>query len=239
MITAYYWKKGGSSVLNQDSLFLLRLRTGAGEMAFGAVCDGIGGWEAGEKASGYLTEQLMECVYRSLVPALAKNKWKIASNAAYRTLYSAREALCAYGLSKHFSLGTTVCFACLFRGRFLALHCGDSRLYKIGILGTKSLFPDDLKEGRLTACIGSVRGPMPKLRLGRLLPGEGLLLCSDGFYRGLTDKELGESLGVRDGRLRGEMLARRLRTLSEEAVLRGSRDDAAVVYLGNRRDPGG
>ena len=236
MITAYYWGKGSASVLNQDSLFLLRVRTGAGEMTFAAVCDGIGGWEAGEKAGGYLTEQLAECVYRSLIPALTKNRWRKAGNAIYRTLYAAGESLRAYGAAKQLSLGTTVVFACVFRGQFLALHTGDSRLYKISCFGAKSLFKDDLKEGRLTSCIGSVKGKMPKLYRGFLLPGEGLLLCSDGFYRRLEEKELKESLLIRDARLRGELLYRRLKTLSEEAVKRGSKDDISAVYLVNRKD---
>ena len=97
MLVSHIWSPGLSGVDNQDSLFLLRLRSRFGELSFAAVCDGIGGLSEGKKASGLVTEKLMELIYTRLIDDLGKGHWKSASNAVYRCLYELCRQLAAYG----------------------------------------------------------------------------------------------------------------------------------------------
>ncbi len=70
---------------------------------------------------------------------------------------------------------------------------------------------------------------MPAMRMIRLFPGQGLLLASDGFYKALSEELIGEALS---GRINGrEGLEKRLRTLAEEGMKRGSKDHISAVYL--------
>ncbi len=232
MYSAYYWDRGLKSAQNQDSLFLLEVRTRKGKMTFAAVCDGIGGLKSGEMASGYVTERLMEEVYERLIPYLEKGDWKKASNAVLRTLYDAKEKMSDLAKRKEISLGTTVLFVCMMGSRYLALHCGDSRLYRMGIFGARNVFTDDVEQGKLNSCIGSVKGKKPDIHRGMLLKGEGLLLCSDGFYTKLSADTLDETL--RCARCEDKMLEKRLKTLGEEARRLGSADDISAIAIFRR-----
>ena len=57
-VTAVYWNRGSVAACNQDSLTLQQVLTGRGRVLMAAVCDGMGGLQQGETASGYMTERL-------------------------------------------------------------------------------------------------------------------------------------------------------------------------------------
>ncbi len=212
---------------------LLRIKTNQGELCFAAVCDGIGGFERGEIASGYVVERLTSLIYDTLIDDLTRGRWKRAKNAVLRCLYDCCRKLKAYGDEKGLQLGTTLCFVCALGGKCLLFHQGDSRIYLLKKKQVKSIFPDDLKEGKLCACIGSPKPSLPSCRLKRLSYGQGLLLATDGFYRGLSEELLREVL--RDGGAYGKTgLGKRLETLAGEALKRGSKDHMSAVCLLNR-----
>ena len=54
-----YWNKGAVRKSNQDSVLVLKALTSQGRVLLAAVCDGMGGMDRGEYASGYLTEELV------------------------------------------------------------------------------------------------------------------------------------------------------------------------------------
>ncbi|MBE5895005.1 MAG: serine/threonine-protein phosphatase, partial [Lachnospiraceae bacterium] len=63
---------------NQDSLALHRMMTQRGEVVLAAVCDGLGGMDAGEIASGYVAERLSIWFYEDLPDLLEKRRSKKA-----------------------------------------------------------------------------------------------------------------------------------------------------------------
>ncbi len=236
MLTAHFWSPGLSGTKNQDSLFVLKLGSRWGELVFTAVCDGIGGLSQGELASGFVTEKLIGLIYDRLIDELGRGRWKLAANAVYRCLYESCRQLKAYGDEKAVSLGTTLVFACILGGKAMLFHSGDSRIYKLSGKRLKNLFPDDLKDGKLSAAIGSMEPKMPAMKMIRLFPGQGLLLASDGFYRAVPEKTVGE---VISGERRGKVgLEKRLRALADEGMKKGGHDHISAVYVCRREERG-
>lgn len=124
--------------------------------------------------------------------------------------------------------------------RYALFHVGDSRAYKVG-RKCKRLTKDDSRAGNaLDKCIGSFPWKGVRIRRGYLFGGEKLLLCSDGFWRRLKERELAESLwaaGRASGRagLAESQFGKRLRKLGQAARVRGERDNQSAVVCDIRR----
>ena len=87
-LTGVYWERGRRAMRNQDSVVLLQVLTARGRVLMAAVCDGMGGLEQGETASGYVTRRLQEWFYASLLRAIRKRKayWIIRRSGAVVTV---------------------------------------------------------------------------------------------------------------------------------------------------------
>ena len=73
-LTGIYWHRGSVAMDNQDSIVLHQVLTARGRVLMAAVCDGMGGLEQGEWASGYVTKRLLEWFYEFLLRAVQKRK---------------------------------------------------------------------------------------------------------------------------------------------------------------------
>ena len=61
-------------------------------------------------------------------------------------------------------------------------------------------------------------------------PGDGILLCTDGFRRRVACEELREVMNPRE--LAGEeQIGRRLKEIGETCMKRGERDNLTAVYI--------
>ncbi len=145
-------------------------------------------------------------------------------------------------------LGTTMTMALLYgkklfsrRGacpfmEYIIFHAGDSRACLFG-KRQKLLTKDDSTKGReLSRCIGSFPWQGVYKSHGRIYSGERLLLCSDGFWRRLGEKEMAESLGkcaffLRKRRLTEAQLEKRLQKLGRVGRTRGEKDNQAAVAV--------
>ncbi|MCD7725697.1 MAG: serine/threonine-protein phosphatase [Clostridiales bacterium] len=132
-LTAVYWNRGNAASCNQDSLFVQQVMTRRGRVLMAAVCDGMGGLERGEIASGYLTERLVEWFYESLLRALQKKKpYWVIRRSLDRMVYYVQEQLQQYGRREGVELGTTMSALVLWENTYLLWHLGDSRIYRTG-----------------------------------------------------------------------------------------------------------
>ena len=63
-----------------------------------------------------------------------------------------------------------------------------------------------------------------------MMAGEAVLLCSDGYWRRVTDREI---TGVMNpaGMIQEEQIERRLREIGEACMKRGERDNLSAVYV--------
>lgn len=239
-LTSVYWERGKRAGVNQDSVVLLQVLTARGRVLMAAVCDGMGGLDRGEWASGYVTGRLQEWFYESLLRAVQKKKpWWVIRRSLDRLVYHMQETLCLHGKREAIRLGTTMTVLVLWEKTYLLWNLGDSRAYRLygkdrgraGKTCAECMTKDHAcGENRLTKCVGSFDYERPDFRMGVLEVGQAVLLCSDGFRRRVTELELSQVL--QPGQItEEEQAARRLREIGDACIRRGERDNLSAVYV--------
>lgn len=229
-----YWNKGAVRKSNQDSVLVLQALTSQGRVLLAAVCDGMGGMDKGEYASGYLTEELVTWFYDGLLSAIGKRKplWVIRRSLE-RNLYRIQRRMQNYADKRGLEMGTTMSLLVLWEKKYLLWHLGDSRIYRLSghwKRKTALMTKDHVqRKNRLTKCMGSFGYFLPYFRMGTVGKGEAFLLCSDGFWHRVKAEELGEALApalMTEGRCE-----RRLKEIGETAIRRGERDNLSAIYI--------
>lgn len=231
-LTDVYWCRGVVSDRNQDSVVLQQVLTGRGRVLLAAVCDGMGGISCGGEASGYAAEQIREWFYTELFAMIRKNKrYWVIRRSLDRLAFHLQGQLKHYAAQEGISLGTTMTVLVVWERTWLLWHLGDSRAYRLRGRRMEQLTTDHAHdEGKLTRCLGSFGWFAPQHRLGVLKPGEGMLLCTDGFRRRVTAQELQEVMNPRE--IAGEeQIGRRLKEIGETCMKRGERDNLSAVYV--------
>ena len=202
-----------------------------------AVADGVGGQGDG----GIAARKVM-----AVLAALPRSLPAPARLAAIRTcLQEAHAALLELGAAgtPAMTLATTVVvvmlhgdhFACLWvgdsraylmrNGEFCALTCDHSMvqdLISAGVI-TEAQAERDPRRHIITRAIGAGEEELVVDKvIGRLLPGDRLLLCSDGLYKTANNDEIASVLSGSDD------IARRL---VEVALARGAPDNVTAVAV--------
>lgn len=227
-----YWNRGRVAEKNQDAVVLQQVLTRRGRVILAAVCDGMGGISCGEAASGYVAGELQEWFYTELFALIRKNKrYWVIRRSLDRLIFHMQGQLKRYGAQENMALGTTITVLVLWERTWLLWHLGDSRAYRLRARGMEQLTTDHTRDaGKLTKCLGSFGYFTPQHGIGVIRPGEGLLLCSDGFRRQITERELQEVMDPRE--LTGEeQIGRRLKEIGETCMKRGERDNLSAVYI--------
>lgn len=235
-VSGEVWKRGGRNV-NQDSIVIQEIATCKGRLFLAAVCDGMGGCDEGENASGFVVQQLVAWLYDEILELLQKHVdtagWR---RSWYRCFYQVNQKLNAYAENNGIFTGTTMTMLFCWKRRYYVFHIGDSRVYRIrkGVgrnNGIKQLTQDDVwQEHVLKRCIGAGRTDMPEYLSGRLRREEGFLICSDGLYRRMRNAEFAEALLPKHIKTEKD-IKRVLLELAERAQTRGERDNISAVYM--------
>ncbi len=231
-MTNVYWNKGREAEINQDSALLQQVLTGRGRVLLAAVCDGMGGLSQGEAASGYVAEQLRDWFYTELFAMIRKNKrYWVIRRSLDRLVFHMQEQMKQYAAQEEISLGTTMTALVVWERTWLLWHLGDSRAYRLRGQRMEQLTEDHAQDERkLTKCLGSFGSFTPQHGMGVLKPGEGILLCTDGFRRRVTGEELREVLNPRE-LAEEEQIGRRLKEIGETCMKRGETDNLSAVYI--------
>lgn len=234
LISEVYWDKGGR-ILNEDSVSLQEVSVKGEKVVFAVVCDGIGGLECGEVASGFVTERMTEWFYKEALAMLEKHKGrKKIEKAGIRVLYACNEEMVRLGKKRGMKLGTTVT-ALLCKGRrYYLWHGGDGRAYRIkGRGGIKQLTKDHvLKSGILIHCIGSFEWKRPDVKSGYMIGKSVFLLCSDGFWNRIGEERLKEALQPEQLQTRGQM-AMHLKEIALYVKRQGEMDNISAIVIGS------
>lgn len=200
---------------NEDNVLI------SSDIGLGVVADGMGGHSAGEIASNIAVSVLAETVRKinqhkmqippTFLPRLnfTERKLLLAANLANAAIYSTAQTSKLYRM-----MGTTMT-GVLFENNFAtAVHIGDSRLYllrnqKITQITTDhSLVNEHIRRGLLTKAeaahsnlqnvltraMGVKKNVEFDLLKFPVRVGDMMLLCSDGLYKGLDDKEIANLL---------------------------------------------
>ncbi len=210
------------------------------QAALFVVADGIGGYEGGEIASRMAVAITLE-TYRESPPAWGAAK-RLQRAVQRANIEIHNRAITVPELRR---MGTTLTAVVVEGGRLSAAHVGDCRLYlarrgrMAQITKDHTVVAERVRMGLMTAA--RARHHPERSTLSRslghelivavdrlsmpLVQGDRLLLCSDGLYNVLEDRELEHLL-----RLGGAAAA--CKALIEAANARGSADNlTAAVFI--------
>ncbi len=234
--------------INEDSFLV------SPETSLFAVCDGMGGHNAGEVASRMAIETLSSFVEKSAIEKEITWPWGIDANLSFDAnrlktaikLANARVFQAADNREELTGMGTTVVATLVNEDLLTIGSAGDSRCYLVrggelrqltrddswvsAALGEGILNSDDVEHHPLRNVITKAVGARDSIELDvteqRLEPGDVVMLCSDGLHGMLNDQQLaGLLLPVPESL---EQAAARLIDAANEA---GGRDNVTVVLL--------
>ena len=209
-------------------------------IGFFVVCDGMGGANAGEVASGMAADALLQYVGDRWRTGCTDSQLSEAYDAVNETVYAA-----AQDNSDFFGMGTTMVSALCRGEEVLIANVGDSRAYVLDEKGTRqvtedhSLVTELMKRGDLTPyqasrhpsrnVITRAIGADATVRCDTfretLHPGQFLLLCSDGLIRDVTEPEIYYEVCQSE---HPETACQRLVALAKS---RGGRDNITVLLV--------
>ena len=168
------------------------------------VADGVGGAAAGELASQYATRQVLHSYYASSADSI-EARLAEAFQQANRDLY--QHAL-SQGDGR--TMGTTMVAAVIHGDQLVVANVGDSRAYLLRAGRIQQLTRDHswvamlMAEGEITPeqarahpqrnvimrSLGKSEEVVLDTFRHTLMPGDTLLLCTDGLYNEVTDAEM-------------------------------------------------
>lgn len=216
------------------------------------LADGMGGYAAGEVASGVAAAQLAADLSRlkAEYPRIAAGD---LSSAMRETIMRVNSQIyrAAHGDSRYAGMGTTVVAAAFTDSVVVLGHAGDSRAYLLRrgrlqqITRDHSLLQEHIDMGLLrpgdplgsavknlvTRALGVDLALEPEIGMHPVLAGDLLMLCSDGLSDMLSDHRM-ESILV-EYQDNVQAAARRL---VQEANLAGGRDNISVILVLVGRD---
>ena len=197
---------------NEDNVLI------SSDLALGVVADGMGGHSAGEIASSIAVSVLAETIRKINTGALAipenflpklsqvERELLMAANLANAAIYSTAQSSDTYKM-----MGTTLTGVLFDQDQAIAVHVGDSRIYLIRdgkivqITTDHSLAMEHVRRGLLskeeadhsklqnilTRAMGIKKNIEFDLLKFPVKPGDVLVLCSDGLYKGLSEEQIG------------------------------------------------
>mgnify|MGYP003477328235 FL=1 len=222
--------------------------------AFGLaiLADGMGGYNAGEVASGMLTTLLGT----ELGKAFAKTQpYDLAADGqlqakvileaeiarANNAIYQAAQSQPQYA-----GMGTTLVMAAFFDNCLMTAHVGDSRLYRVRgeefsqVTRDHSLLQEQIDSGMLTVeearnsqnknlvtrAVGVDPAVEPEIHVYDAQPGDIYLFCSDGLNDMVTDEDIGSTVQMLSANLGLAAMQ-----LIEMANDNGGRDNVSVILV--------
>jgi protein phosphatase len=234
--------------VNEDSFLV------SPETSLYAVCDGMGGHNAGEVASRMAIETISAFITRSAVEKEITWPWGLDANLSFDAnrlktairLANARVFQAADNREELTGMGTTVVTALVSGETMTVGSAGDSRCYLVrggelkqltrddswvsAALGEGILNSDDVERHPLRNVITKAVGARDAIDLDvlehDLEPGDLVMLCSDGLHGMINDQEITKILQASSGSL--EAASAQLVEAANEA---GGRDNITVVLL--------
>jgi len=218
--------------------------------ALAVLADGMGGYNAGEVASGMATSFIKSELGRWLQEASGnatdldvRRAMDICVDNANRAIFNAANSNPQYA-----GMGTTLVVAAFRGDRLLMGHVGDSRGYRlrggrlVQITRDHSLLQEQIDAGLITAeqaafssnknlvtrAVGVEDTVLLEMHLHDVLPGDLYLMCSDGLSDMLDDETIAQVLTSNDS------LEEAGTALIDAANDAGGKDNIAVILVRQR-----
>lgn len=219
---------------------------------FVILADGMGGYNAGEVASGIvisvMTAEIKHRLERvrpdqkgangeDLGVALLKESVQKANTAVYTASHSEQE---------YAGMGTTVVSGLFYDNRLAVAHIGDSRMYRLrgeafeAVTRDHSLLQEQIDSGIIskenarssrnknlvTRAVGIDSAVVAEVNVFRVQTGDIYLLCSDGLNDMVEDEEIGTTLQMLQANL--PLAASQLIEMAND---NGGRDNVSVILI--------
>lgn len=166
-----------------------------GDSFFAAVADGLGGHDCGDIAA----ETAIFCI-QTLLPECAPQREALRSlidtvNQQLLNTCTGKTTLAlVYGQGEScFAVHTGDSRIYQFRGNEIIFQTRDHSVSQLAV-AVGEISPDQLRShpdrNKLIRCLGSPDGGIPEIHPLELRPGDGLLLCSDGFWELILEDEM-------------------------------------------------
>ena len=231
---------------NEDSL------AAEPEIGLTVLADGMGGYNAGEVASGIAVAMLtteMRRALEDLQPHTVDENGELGAIRLIREHCAKANAAIyqtAKGQPQYSGMGTTLVVALFFDNRVAVGHIGDSRLYRLRdgvfeqITRDHSLLQEQIDSGMITKeqarysqnknLVTRAVGIDPEVEVEvhayDVEPGDIYLLCSDGLSDMVADSDIEETVGALAANL--PLAARQLVQLANDS---GGRDNISVILV--------
>jgi len=231
---------------NEDAVF------GNPQHGLAILADGMGGYNAGEVASGMATAVLsteLEAAFVNRSPNdVSSTGTSYAEEAIRDRVAQANAAIfnAAASQPQYAGMGTTLVLALFHDNRLTVAHIGDSRLYRLRgesleqLTRDHSLLQEQIDAGMLSAeearysqnrnLVTRALGVDPQVdaevREYEVQPGDVYLLCSDGLNDMVEDEEIALTLQTLGANL--ELAALQLIQMAND---NGGRDNVSVILV--------
>ncbi|WP_017791774.1 PP2C family protein-serine/threonine phosphatase [Leucobacter salsicius] len=203
-----------------------------------AVADGMGGHSAGEVASAAVVRRLSELAGAT----------RVSDADIDAVLADAVEDIELDAGDTELGTGTTVTGVCLStedEPTWRVFNIGDSRVYQYfkgalsqitvdhsvvqHLIDTGAITPEEAEThphaNVITRAVGFGEAPIPDYTSLALIPGQRLLVCSDGLTKELTD------VGIQHFLATCESAEEAARTLVQQALENSGRDNVTVIVI--------
>lgn len=217
------------------------------------LADGMGGYNAGEVASGIAVSVISsEVRHRLGVDSPEKNDANSGDEVGVAVL---RDNVKKANLSifnaaqsqpQYSGMGTTIVTALFYDDRVAVAHVGDSRMYRLrgevfeSVTRDHSLLQEQIDSGIIskelaklsknknlvTRAVGIEADVVPEVHIYDTQVGDIYLLCSDGLNDMVEDEDIGATLQMLQGNL--SLAATQL---IEQANDNGGRDNVSVILV--------
>ena len=229
---------------NEDSVLV------SPTLGLAVLADGMGGYNAGEVASGMTTSLIGEGLAKAFAErppgdrVAAGGYW--AQEAIIQEVRRANEAVysAAQNQPQYAGMGTTLVMALFYGDTLTVAHLGDSRLYRLRggefsqVTRDHSLLQEQLDSGMITASEARLSGNrnlvtralgvdpdvLPEICDHAIEAGDLYLLCSDGLNDMVGDDDLASTLQSLSANL--QLCATQLVTMAND---NGGRDNVSVI----------
>lgn len=217
------------------------------------LADGMGGYNAGEVASGIAVSVVASEVRRRLESARPEQKESGSEDEvgvavlrdnvkkANLSIYNAAQSQPQYA-----GMGTTIVAGLFYDDRVAVAHVGDSRMYRLRgetfemVTRDHSLLQEQIDSGVIskelarlsknknlvTRAVGIDADVQPEVHVYDVEVGDLYLFCSDGLNDMVEDEDIGATLQMLQGNL-----ALAANQLIEQANDNGGRDNVSVILV--------
>jgi protein phosphatase len=217
------------------------------------LADGMGGYNAGEVASGMATTVIVNEIRQILASAKpydvdSRTSEEIAARLVREQVLKANTSIyqAAQSQPQYAGMGTTLIVCLFYDNRMLVAHLGDSRLYLLRdgnfsqVTRDHSLLQEQIDSGIITPeqakraqhknlvtrALGIDPIVEPEIHEYAAKAGDIYLLCSDGLCDMVDDEDIGMTLQTLGGNLK--LAAQQLVQMAND---NGGRDNVSVILV--------